>query len=127
MSAFEVKMAAVSIDRALGRTRDDPTCTPEAWRALVDGEWSVVEIFDSDGRRFMIARRNPPAPFHAPLLTERERCVLGLRARALGIKQIAYELALSESTVSRILSTGMRKLGLSTASELTRFDTSKPQ
>jgi DNA-binding NarL/FixJ family response regulator len=125
MSAFEVKMAAVSVDRARGATRDDPTCTPDAWRALVDGEWALVEIFDSDGRRFMIARRAPPASFHAPLLSEREQCVLGLRARAQGIKQIAYDLALSESTVSRILSVGMRKLGLSTASELTRFDTSK--
>ena len=123
MSVFEVKMAAVSIDRARGTTRDGPTGTPEAWRALVDGEWSLVEIFDSDGRRFMVARRNPPALPHAPLLTEREQCVLGLRAHAQGIKQIAYELALSESTVSRVLSMGMRKLGLSTASELTRFDT----
>jgi DNA-binding CsgD family transcriptional regulator len=117
-----LRHAAVSIDRARGRMRRrDPDGALEAWRSLIEGEWSLVEVFESDGRRFMVARRNAPDAPRTPLLDDRERTVLGLRARAHGVKLIAYELGVSPSSVSRALSTASNKLGLQSMADILRF------
>ena len=111
--AAALRIAAVAIDRARARTRrEDPNAALEAWRARVHGEWSLVDSFDSDNRRFLVARRNPVHQANLPSLSRREREVLGLRARLHGVKLIAYELGVSPATVSRELRTGMRKLGM---------------
>ena len=44
-----------------------------------------------------------------------------MRARSHSIKLIAYELGLSQATVSGEITTGMRKLGVKSAIELARF------
>ena len=111
--AEALRIAALAIDRARARMRrEDPGAALEAWRALVNGEWSLVDSFDSDNRRFLVARRNPVHRASVPSLSQREREVIGLRARLHGIKLIAYELGVSPATVSRELRTGMRKLGM---------------
>jgi DNA-binding CsgD family transcriptional regulator len=108
-----LKQAAVAIDRARARMRrEDPEGALEAWRSLVEGQWSLVESFESDGRRYLLARRNAPDAPVAPLLTERERSVLSLRARLHGVKLIAYELGVSQASVSRAMQSGMKKLGV---------------
>ena len=114
-----LRQAALDVDHAIQSPSEADTAA-EAWRRLVDGEWHLVEIFESGGRRIMIARRSPSP---APLLNERERRALGLRARAYGVKRIAYDLGLSLASVSRALSSGIRKLGLTSASDLSRFST----
>jgi DNA-binding CsgD family transcriptional regulator len=119
--AESLKHAALAIDRARARQRrEDPEGALEAWRALVEGEWSLVETFESDGRRYLLARRNPPDAARAPLLTDRERRVIGLRARSHGVKLIAYEMGLSPASVSRALGSGVRKLGLASVADLVR-------
>lgn len=116
-----LKRVALDVDRANREAScSDAPNAVEAWRRLVDGEWRLIEVFESDGRRIMIARRSA---LPAPLLTDRERRVLGLRARAYGVKRIAYDLGLSLASVSRALTSGMKKLGLSTTSDLCRFST----
>ncbi len=116
-----LKQAALSVDRASRHAaRSDDASDVDAWRRLVDGEWRLIEIFESDGRRIMIARRNASP---APLLTDRERRVLGLRARAYSVKRIAYDLRLSLASISRALTSGTKKLGLS-STDLCRFATS---
>jgi DNA-binding CsgD family transcriptional regulator len=116
-----LKQAALSIDRARARMRrEDPEGALEAWRSLVEGQWSLVESFESDGRRYLLARRNAPDAPPAPLLTERERSVLGLRARLHGVKLIAYELGVSQASVSRAMQSGMKKLGVGSPGELAR-------
>lgn len=92
----------------------------DAWRSLLSGKWEIVEVFDRDGRRFMVGRKSDEP---RPLLTPREEVVLAMRARAFALKQIAYDLGISEATVSRVLARGMAKLGLTTAGDLTRFTT----
>jgi DNA-binding NarL/FixJ family response regulator len=114
-----LKDAAIAIDRARARMRrEDPEGALGAWRALVEGQWSLVESFESDGRRFLLARKNPPDAPRTPLLTERERAVLGLRARSHGVKLIAYELGLSPASVSRSLRSALQKLGVSSVGEI---------
>ncbi len=111
--------AVLAIARARGPLRaDDTDAAVEAWEALVAGRWSLLEHFDTDGKRFLVARRNDPQVAEPAGVTLRERQVLAARARALPLKVIAYELGLSVPTVSKTLRTGMAKLGLSSEAEL---------
>lgn len=114
-----LRRAATAMERARGRLRrDDPFRALESWRALVDGELSLVDVFENDGRRYLVARRNPPDGVGLGRISEREQRVLGLRVRGHGLKVIAYELGLSSASVSRALQSAMRKLGLRSISDL---------
>jgi DNA-binding CsgD family transcriptional regulator len=111
--------AVVAIDRARTRAqRQDPDAALEAWRGLIQGRWSLVEHFDSDGQRFLVARKNDPDARGPRGLEARERLVLAYRARGLSLKLIAYELGLSIPGVSRALQSGMTKLGISSHEQL---------
>ena len=114
-----LRAAARSVDRVRGRLRKrDPRAALDLWQGLVSGRWSLVDHFDSDGRRFLVARENEPGgPALAPL-SPRERHVLNLRARGRSIKIIAYELGLGVSTVGALLWRARRKLGLSSDADL---------
>jgi DNA-binding CsgD family transcriptional regulator len=93
--------AVVAIDRARrDRTRTDPQTLLEAWRAIVERRWSLVDVVESDGRRFMLARVNPPESAPDADLTPREREVAALVAQGVPQKSIGYELELSPSTVA---------------------------
>jgi DNA-binding CsgD family transcriptional regulator len=94
----------------------------EAWRALVDGRFSLVDQFDHDGKRYVVAFRNDPAPpsLHASL-TDREAQVLGYLAQGHANKLIGYELGLSPSTVAMHLSNASAKLGAKSRVELVRI------
>jgi DNA-binding NarL/FixJ family response regulator len=113
---------AVAVDRARGRLRR--TDVDEAlglWRGLAAGRWSLVEHFESDGRRYYLARENPPAVAGVLALTQRERCVAALAACGHSNKLIAYELGLSVGTVSTHLKAAMKKLGLARRANLVRL------
>jgi len=111
--------AVVAIERARGTQRaEDPDLSLETWRGLVAGRWSLVEHFDTDGRRFLLARKNDPDVKAIAGLSKRECQVLSLRARGISLKLIAYDLGLSVPSVSRSLRTGMAKLGVASEAEL---------
>ena len=115
----QLARAVVAMDRARSRLRrDDPHAAVEAWRGLVDGRWSLVEHFDSDGRRFLVARKNDPDTLGPSAVSLRERQVLLRRARGLPLKLISYDLGLSIGAVSKTLRSGMSKLGLSHEAEM---------
>ena len=111
--------AAIAVDRARGRVRrENNDDAVEVWRGLVAGRWSLVERFESDGRRYLIARQNDPKVDALPMLTERERQVLIFRALGHSLKLIAYELGLSKATVSRTFSRAKAKLGIRSPADL---------
>jgi DNA-binding CsgD family transcriptional regulator len=115
--------AARTMDRARASAggRDDGALA--AWRALVRGEWSLVDSFDSDGRRYLLARRNQPHARDPRGLTEQEAAVAAYAAQGLSNKLIAYTLGTEPSTVSTQLTAAMRKLGVASRPELaSRFD-----
>ena len=58
------------------RTRADADEALGLWQALVAGRWSLVDRFESDGRRYVVARRNEPAAVGPLALTPRERRVV---------------------------------------------------
>jgi DNA-binding NarL/FixJ family response regulator len=91
------------------------------WRAMVAGRWSIVDRFDRDGRRFLIAHQNEPEAAAPRALTRRERQVVSYAAMGHSNKLIAYELGLSVGAVSAYLNVGMRKLGLDSRVDLARL------
>jgi DNA-binding CsgD family transcriptional regulator len=117
--ASTLSEAAKGIDRARGRLRRvDPERALELWKGLVSCRWSLVDEFDHDGRRFVVARRNAIAPRAWDVLTHREAQILAYLAEGQAPKLIAYQLGLSTATVGAVLSRIMRKLSVGSRVEL---------
>jgi DNA-binding CsgD family transcriptional regulator len=114
-----LRHAALQVDRARGALRrEDPDAALEAWAGLISGRWSLVDRFDRDGRRYLLARRNDPDAPDVRGLTLRERQIVGYAALGHPSKLIAYELGLSQPTVSNHLASAARKLGVRSRAEL---------
>jgi DNA-binding CsgD family transcriptional regulator len=114
-----LRTAARRADRARGRLRtDDAEEALRIWSGLIDGRWSLVDWYDADGRRFLVARRNDPHVTDPRALTSRERQVARYAALGHTSKHIAYELGLAPSTIATHLSSAMRKLGAATLADL---------
>jgi DNA-binding NarL/FixJ family response regulator len=108
-----LRRAVLSIDRSRGALRRrDPERAVAIWQALVAGQWSLVDHFDSDGRRFVVAHRNDARVPDARGLTLRERQVIAYAALGHSNKVIAYELGLAASTVASHLAHARAKLRL---------------
>lgn len=108
-----LREAARAVDRARGaRRRRDPDEALALWRGLVAGRWTLVDRFESDGRRCYVAHRNDPAVPDPRALTLRERQVAALAALGDSDKRIAYALGLARSTVASSLASARRKLGV---------------
>lgn len=114
-----IREGARLIDKARGRLRrEDPAEALEIWRALVEGRWSMVDWFDSDGRRFVLAHPNPPNLKDPRGLSERERQVATYAALGESNKLVSYRLGISQPKVSTTLKSAMHKLGVQTRPQL---------
>jgi hypothetical protein len=110
-SLAELHDAVRAVERARGDLRKrDPEAALEIWRGLVAGRWSLVDRFEADGRRFVVAHPNAPNAPDPRGLTERERQVLAYVALGHSNKLIAYELGISPSTVGVLVSRASAKL-----------------
>jgi DNA-binding NarL/FixJ family response regulator len=92
-----------------------------AWDAVSAGRWSLVDRFDSDGRRFVVAYRNPPGVLDPRRLTPREESVAALAALGQSNKEVAVTLGITASTVATLLAAALAKLGLSSRTQLPIF------
>jgi DNA-binding CsgD family transcriptional regulator len=109
----------VAIDRSRGRMRrSDPDAALEAWRGLVAGRWSLVDRFESDGRRYVVAHRNEPVPAKMLSLTLRERQVAAHVLAGHTSKVTGYALGISPAAVSVALRSAMHKLRVRNVAEL---------
>ncbi len=114
-----LRRAARRVDKARGKLRrDDPRKALETWKALVRGRWSMVDWFDSDGRRFVLARPNPPKVFDPRGLSAQECQVVTFVLLGDTNKVIAYRLGLSQGRVSVLLKSAMHKLGAKSKAQL---------
>ena len=87
-------------------------------KGLVSARWSLVDHFESDGKRYLLARRNDAEVRGAEVLTLRERQAAGYAALGHSNKLIAYEMGVSPSTVGVLLHRAARKLDAQTRDEL---------
>ncbi len=119
-SAGEIlRRAARRVDQARGTLRkDDPSKALEIWKALVRGRWSLVDWFDGDGRRFVLAKPNPPKVFDPRGLSAQECQVVTYVLLGDTNKLIAYRLGLSQGRVSVLLKSAMHKLGAKSKAQL---------
>jgi DNA-binding NarL/FixJ family response regulator len=114
--------AVCRIERARTASgRNDPDAAMESWEGLVDGRWSLVDRFDTDGRRFVVAVKNDPAHPDPRGLTAREREVAEFVGLGRSTKQISYTLGVSLSAVTNLTAQVQDKLGLSSRAELAAF------
>lgn len=116
-----LKEASRAIDRARSARSGRDELALQVWTGLIDGRWSLVERFDSDGRRYLLAHRNPEDVIDPRGLTNMESRVTGLAVRGYSNKLIAYHLGISEGTASTHLHHAMRKLKLTSRVELVRL------
>ena len=93
------------------RERQAPERALEMWRGLVGGEWSLVDHWEQDGRRYLAAYRNRPQVADPRALTRHERLILRFAALGASNKEIAFTLGLSVSSVSVAMSGILQKLG----------------
>lgn len=114
-----IRDAAVKVDRARSKLRrSDPHEALRIWNGLVRGRWSLVDWFDSDGRRFVIAKPNAPHLKDPRGLTSQEHLVATYAARGESSKAIGYRLGLSAARVSALRRDAMHKLGAKTQAQL---------
>ncbi|HVW28817.1 MAG TPA: helix-turn-helix transcriptional regulator [Polyangiaceae bacterium] len=78
----------------------------------------MVDHFESDGRRYILAQENEPDPRGAADLSSRERQVLANLALGRSSKETAYALGLAHSTVRVLLARAAKKLGASSRRQL---------
>lgn len=93
----------------------------ELWRGLVLGRWSMVDHFDTDGRHFLVARRNDPDAPAPRQLSRRQRQVVFYASLGLPHKHVGYALGLAETTVANHLREALAKLGIESREELIKM------
>lgn len=107
------------LERARGPLRHrDPDAAVGLWQGLVDARWSLLDHFEHDGRRYVVAVENDPVAVGPAAFTPRERHVVAAAALGHSNKLIAYQLGLKDSTVRVLLSRAARKVAVDTRREL---------
>lgn len=112
------------LDRERARTRaqrSDPDHALALWEGLVAGRWSLVDRFDGDGKRFVVARPNAPDFGHPRGLTPRERLVAEYLGTGRSVKEISYLLGIGAPAVSNAIARAATRLGLRGRVELALF------
>lgn len=121
--AREHLRAAVRLrERARSRRgRADPDAALALWEGLVAGRWSLVDRFERDGKRFIVAHPNDPDVGDPRGLSRRERQVAEYSGMGRSQKEIAYLLGISTAGVSNAARRAAEKLGLAGRAELASF------
>jgi len=114
-----LRRAALGIERArLRDRRTDIDALLDAWRAVYERRWTLVETVESDGRRLLLARVNPPPQQSIQGATERQQQVAALLAQGIPQKVIAFDLQIAPSTVAFHVRRLAATLGISTVPAL---------
>ena len=104
--------AVQTIERARAGGFGRPEEALSRWRGLVSARWSLVDTFERDGTRYVVARENRPDAAGPVGLTSTESLVVAYAARGLTTKETAYALGLSDSTIRVLMMRAVRRSGL---------------
>jgi DNA-binding NarL/FixJ family response regulator len=114
----ELSAAVRQRERTLRPNARDAERSVRSLKGLVDARWTLVDQYESGGRRYVLARENAPKPLGAPRLSIRERQVVALATLGRSNKLIAYELGLAFSTVRVLMARASAKLGATNRADL---------
>lgn len=122
-SARETLIAATRrIERArTAATREDPEQVLELWSGLVSGRWSLIDQWDSDGRRYVAAYENGATVGEVQGFAPWEVQILRMHLLRARPDEIGFALGMATSTVERVLSSVARRVGLRSRAELVRL------
>jgi DNA-binding NarL/FixJ family response regulator len=98
--------------------RSSPERALGLWRALVAGQWSLVDHWEHGGRRYVAAYTNRNGLRDPRALTPTEQAVLRYLALGATNKELSYALGLPEKTASNAVSQILRKLRMKSRVEL---------
>jgi DNA-binding CsgD family transcriptional regulator len=114
-----LRRAVLDVEQARGsHARSDALSSLRGWQGLVDGRWSLLDEFESSGKRYVVARENAPRPPGPGAFTERERQVVGYAALGHDNKIIAYDLGIAHATVKVLMARAAAKLGVGSRGEV---------
>lgn len=114
----QLTQAAHVIERARTRRGRDDRAVAE-WTGLIAARWSLVDHFEADGKRWLLARRNDVASVgDAAALSPRELQAVAFAALGHDNKLIAYEMGITAETVRVLLHRAARKLRARDRNEL---------
>src|SRR5262249_4015008 len=100
------------LERARSTTgRRDASVATRHWKGLSSARWSLLDKFEGDGKRFVVAYRNEVLPGGDGDLSAREWQGLAYAALGHSNKVVAYELGLSAATVRVLMHRAAQKLG----------------
>lgn len=111
-----LRHAVRKIDRARSSKGGEDALA--SWTALFDGRWSLVDRFDSDGRRYIVAHKNPDRVKDPRGLSPMQARAAAHAAVGHSDKLTAYHLGVSPATIAGHVRTAMGKLGVATRPEL---------
>ena len=103
------------------KERKDPVHALDLWRGLVAGEWSLVEKWENDGKRYLAAYRNRPDVRDPRALTSHESTVLRYVSLGASNKEVAFALGLSIGSIGSAVSQLLRKFGCQRRTDLLAF------
>lgn len=108
--AVLVRAVAAMEEARSGAVRSSPERALALWQGLVAGEWSLVEHWESGGRRYLAAYRNRPELRDPRALTPTESSMLTYLALGATNKDIEFALGLPAGTVSSSVTKILKKL-----------------
>jgi len=114
-----LREAALSMEKARGPLRrQDPHRALDLWRELVAGRWTIIDRFESCGRRLLVAHENAPEAARLRELSPPQHTIVRKLLDGRAAAGIALELGMTPSTVSQHIHYALRKLRLRSVSEL---------
>jgi len=118
----QLREAVLRMERSrTARVRRDPEEALSLWQGLVAGRWSLVDQFESDGRRYIAAHENAPHARDPRALSEAEQVYLVYYLRGASPDEIAFAFGKSPATVGKVLSSITRRLRLPSRVALRRM------
>jgi DNA-binding CsgD family transcriptional regulator len=117
----DLREALIRAVRAREETRGasvEPAQLLSGRKGMVEARWTLVDQYEENGRRYVLARENAPGGKRAGRLSTREQQVAALAALGRSDKLIAYELGVAHSTVRVLMGRVRAKLAVSSRTEL---------
>ncbi|MFL5308429.1 MAG: LuxR C-terminal-related transcriptional regulator [Polyangia bacterium] len=107
----EAQAELVAVANARSQAKTASLNALKMWPALTEARWTLVDSFERDGKRYVVARENQAQVLGLAQLTGRERQVVVYFALGQSTKEIAYGLGIADSTVRVLLRRAALKLG----------------